>query len=546
MDALKKAGQAKASGSEVDITVQRDTVPAAVKVAHHSNPLFAPFDKSSRDDHDLITAHNLLETIESLTQEVKPLLLPTAVSPLSLELEIAPPQEPKKVPLPAVETTISYEENAEPWQLQEVDKAPAPESPVTPPPPSIEGELVSLSEPVEADNPIEEDTLPPVTETQPEVSVLSQPQAPTAAAALPSSAPRATATDAKTTPPQHVPIRVGRPKIDRVYLHSSLLLLVFAVGMAYYVWILHDLGDMEQIMASALIEPGQEIASVTVTEATPPPTNAPIVALPIEPVAQVTTPPVKPATPSSTSTPTTPSKQRRVERNSSTDKKNSIDNNRREVARTAITEERVSSPLHIEKTVAVDPVQALLQDAYRLYQEGSLDTAASIYRQVLTIENNSRDALLGLAIIAQRQGQPESARAQYQRLLALHPRDSLALAGLLSLNGQQLTTPKISQLKAMLQEEPHAAHLHFLLGSEYAQQSRWPEAQQAYFQAYSYANGNADYAYNLAVSLERIGQVERALAFYERALHSIDRGTASFDRARLVQRITTLTAATKQ
>ena len=71
--------------------------------------------------------------------------------------------------------------------------------------------------------------------------------------------------------------------------------------------------------------------------------------------------------------------------------------------------------------------------------------------------------------------------------------------------------PAESRLKALLGSEPRAAHLHFALGSLYAAQSRWPEAQQSWLNAYRFDRGNADYAYNLA------GEPRPSVAGSERA-----------------------------
>ena len=46
----------------------------------------------------------------------------------------------------------------------------------------------------------------------------------------------------------------------------------------------------------------------------------------------------------------------------------------------------------------------------------------------------------------------------------------------------------------------------------------WPDAQQAYFRAYSSVPDNADYAFNLAVGLDRLSQRKLALSYYQRAL----------------------------
>ena len=92
----------------------------------------------------------------------------------------------------------------------------------------------------------------------------------------------------------------------------------------------------------------------------------------------------------------------------------------------------------------------------------------------------------------------------------------------------------------MLGEEPTAAHLHFSLGNEYAARSSWPEAQQAYFNAYRYAPENGDYAFNLAISLEQLGQPQAALTYYQRAQEAAADSVVGFDRQKVAQRIESL------
>ena len=61
------------------------------------------------------------------------------------------------------------------------------------------------------------------------------------------------------------------------------------------------------------------------------------------------------------------------------------------------------------------------------------------------------------------------------------------------------------------------------------QQGRWGEAQQQYFKAFSAEPENADFAYNLAVSLDHIGQPKLALDYYRRALALAPKAGASFN-----------------
>ena len=86
-----------------------------------------------------------------------------------------------------------------------------------------------------------------------------------------------------------------------------------------------------------------------------------------------------------------------------------------------------------------------------------------------------------------------------------------------------------SRVKSMIADNPGAHVLNFTLGNQLAQQGRWPEAQQEYFKAFSAEPENADFAYNLAVSLDHLRQPKLALEYYRRALSLAQTRGASFD-----------------
>ncbi len=179
-------------------------------------------------------------------------------------------------------------------------------------------------------------------------------------------------------------------------------------------------------------------------------------------------------------------------------------------------------------TLAVDP---LVEQAYQAFQRNDLAAARDGYQRALAREPTSRDALLGLAAIDVRNGQLSSAEARYLKLLEIDPRDSHAVASLITLRGQLDPVASESRLKSLIATQPESALLYFSLGNQYAQQSRWTEAQAAYFKANSVDPENADYAFNLAVSLDQLHQGKLALEFYQRALALADKGAASFNPA---------------
>lgn len=194
----------------------------------------------------------------------------------------------------------------------------------------------------------------------------------------------------------------------------------------------------------------------------------------------------------------------------------------------------------IEHGQTADTVNPPLAAAYHAYQNGDFSAAWQLYRTVLQQDAKNRDALLGMAAIAQQQGQDASAAQYYGRVLTLDPRDPAAHAGMSALTTGDAASTE-SRLKLLLAHRPDAAPLHFALGNLYAGQSRWGEAQQSYFNAASRDPDSSQYAFNLAVSLDHLGQGKLAAQYYQRALQLDQTGSAGFDHAQTQQRANELT-----
>lgn len=184
-----------------------------------------------------------------------------------------------------------------------------------------------------------------------------------------------------------------------------------------------------------------------------------------------------------------------------------------------------------------DLLHATLLSAYGAYQRGDDETARRLYQQALAQAPTNRDGLLGLAAVVLRKGDIQQAQSLYNEALRAYPGDKLATAGLLSLTAASDPVRAESDIKYLLAQDPNAAHLHFLLGNVYARQNNWSEAQAAYFNAYLLDNRNADYAFNLAVGLDRVGAHNQALSYYQTALQLASNGSASFDFAAVNQRL---------
>ncbi len=158
-----------------------------------------------------------------------------------------------------------------------------------------------------------------------------------------------------------------------------------------------------------------------------------------------------------------------------------------------------------------------LQQGYLALSEGRLDQAEQSYLAALAQRPHEKDALLGLAVIAQRKMQTERAANLYRQVLREDMGNAAAAAGLVSLSVMADPVAAESQLRELLDIKPGASEFHYALGGVLARQQRWGEAQQAFFRAYGLAPDNALYAYNLAVSLDRLHQSAAALPYYEQA-----------------------------
>jgi Flp pilus assembly protein TadD len=187
-------------------------------------------------------------------------------------------------------------------------------------------------------------------------------------------------------------------------------------------------------------------------------------------------------------------------------------------------EQKVQAPpardqhaIHFRQGGASAPVDPSLQNAYLAFVAGDAQAARQQYQNVLKRDANNRDALLGMAIIALQRKDSGQATSFYLKLLELDPTDPDAIAGLSSLQ-QVDPVQNESHLKQILARHPQSGAVLFAMGNLYAQQSRWADAQQAYFRAFTNAPANPDYAMNLAVSLDRLGQGKLALEYYQRAL----------------------------
>lgn len=193
---------------------------------------------------------------------------------------------------------------------------------------------------------------------------------------------------------------------------------------------------------------------------------------------------------------------------------------------------------HIERNQVETGIPAALEAAWQAWQRGDLASAEENYRRMLEKDPRHRDALRGLAAIVARRGQTAQATQAYQHLLALNPQDEAARTGLLLIRPEAMS----ESAEARLLQHAEQKHSPQILAQYYAARHRWHEAQEQYFRAFVHTPDNADLAYNLAVSLDHLGQAKLAVEHYRKALAL---GHGSFEHAVVAQRLAELVGASR-
>ena len=307
----------------------------------------------------------------------------------------------------------------------------------------------------------------------------------------------------------------------------ALALVPIAGGAAYVWWQLNKLGAPAPVIAR---------------NASPVPiTPAPAAAAPVLPPAKSATGQLEPPPGGSLPKPVTP--QSDVPLPSRVASARSGDSARESLLRSLREPGPVKDApvaLKLSRDIVPSRVSPDLASGYSALQAGDNASARKYYATALQTEPMNPDAHLGLATALARAGDAQGAAQEYRKTLEIDPRNSTGLAGLIAVSGQFNSGALETELRTMLAKNPNSAQLSFSLGNLYLSQSRWNDAQQAFFEAFRVEPDNAEYVYNLAVSLDHLGQSRIALDYYQRALAAGAKSGAQFDRAQVDRRIAEL------
>ena len=184
---------------------------------------------------------------------------------------------------------------------------------------------------------------------------------------------------------------------------------------------------------------------------------------------------------------------------------------------------------------------SILEIAYQDLISGRLPEAGAAYAQALAVNPQERDALLGLAYIAQRQGRKDESLSFYKRVLRQEPGNVTARAGILSLNPSGDLQDFGNQSREVAEQNPDSAAAQSALGHALVRQDRLADARVAFSRAMQLAPEVPRHAFNLAVAFDRLHNYDEAQRYYERAVSLMKQrgseGTSGFSLADVMTRL---------
>lgn len=202
-----------------------------------------------------------------------------------------------------------------------------------------------------------------------------------------------------------------------------------------------------------------------------------------------------------------------------------------------VAKPRIAPPPRISVTRGIAPAldPLMLDSAYRALRDGDFEAATRLYRSLEQRDGRNADVQFGLAALALARDDADEAHRRYVAVLRADPQQDFARTAL------QAYFPTADTATAALHLREQAVRkatplVWQALGALYARSARWPEARHAYEEAYRLDARHPDAAYNLAVSLDHLGEAANAARHYAEAAALARHRAPGFDPARARER----------
>lgn len=167
-----------------------------------------------------------------------------------------------------------------------------------------------------------------------------------------------------------------------------------------------------------------------------------------------------------------------------------------------------------------------LNRAYAALMGGDTDTAIEIYKNILSTNATSQDALFGLAATYHRVGNIDKARPLYGMLLKINPNHREALNNFLVLVSDESPQDALPELERLETRNPEFSPIPAQIAVVLDKLNYPDQARDKMLRAIELAPDNLTYKYNLAVMLDHQGRTADALALYKMLIDASLHGQA--------------------
>lgn len=182
---------------------------------------------------------------------------------------------------------------------------------------------------------------------------------------------------------------------------------------------------------------------------------------------------------------------------------------------------RAEQVIKVKKNFSSQSPQAMMAAGDRVLADNQYGAAIEIYDRQLRDNPSDTMALAGKALALQKTGRETEAMDSYQRLTELNSRDVESLTNYLGLLQKQKPEEAMQHLNNLAEQYPDNAAVAGQIASVYAGQMDTPSALRYFMKARALDSRNATYPFNIAVLYDRMGNQEKAKAYYRDALNVV-------------------------
>lgn len=181
-------------------------------------------------------------------------------------------------------------------------------------------------------------------------------------------------------------------------------------------------------------------------------------------------------------------------------------------------------------------IDKMISFGFTNFNSGNIETSLYYYKQATITDPSHIEALFGTGVCYQMLGQADQAIKAYMSILAIEPESYPAKNNLIVLIAGKSVTGAIDELVLISQQYPHNAFILAQIGTLYSYNMQYKESIEYLGRAIQNDASNPLYTYNMAITLDKMGQHKDAYAYYEHTI-SLLGPSVPLDKSVIVDRM---------